>query len=223
MSDDGLTYTFHLRPNVQFQTTDYFKPTRKLNADDVVFTFERMLSESNPWHKVAGASGFPHAQSMGLVKLIKSVSKVDDNTVKFELNEPNATFVPILTMGFASIYSAEYADQLLKANKQADLNVKPIGTGPFVLKSYTKDAVIRYEVNPDVLGREAEDRPADLRDHAGCFGARAEDQGGRMPDRAVAEAAGRHRGEERQVAESERNARVHDGVRRAEYAEETAR
>jgi dipeptide transport system substrate-binding protein len=152
VSADGLTYTFHLRPNVAFQSTDYFKPTRKLDADDVVFTFERMLSESNPWHKVAGASGFPHAQAMGLVKLVKSVSKVDDSTVKFELNAPNATFLSILTMGFASIYPAEYADQLLKANKQTDLNSKPIGTGPFVLKSYTKDAVIRYDVNPAYWG-----------------------------------------------------------------------
>jgi dipeptide transport system substrate-binding protein len=154
VSADGLTYTFHLRPNVQFQTTDYFKPTRALNADDVVFTFERMLDDSNPWHKVAGASGFPHAQSMGLVKLVKSVSKVDDNTVRFELNEPNATFVPILSMGFASIYSAEYADQLLKAGKEVDLNAKPVGTGPFVLKSYTKDAVIRYDVNPTYWGQK---------------------------------------------------------------------
>ncbi|GAB5098367.1 ABC transporter substrate-binding protein [Caballeronia sp. HLA56] len=152
LSSDGLTYTFHLRPNVQFQTTDYFKPTRPLNADDVVFTFERMLSDSNPWHKIAGASGFPHAQSMGLVKLIKAVTKVDDKTVKFELNEQNATFVPILTMGFASIYSAEYADKLLKANQQVDLNSKPVGTGPFVLKSYTKDAVIRYDVNQRYWG-----------------------------------------------------------------------
>ncbi|MDN7608333.1 ABC transporter substrate-binding protein [Burkholderia multivorans] len=151
-SADGLTYTFHLRPNVAFQTTDYFKPSRPLNADDVVFTFSRMLDDANPWHKVAGASGFPHAQSMGLAKLVKSVSKVDDLTVKFVLNEPNATFVPILTMGFASIYSAEYADQLLKAGKQVDLNAKPIGTGPFVLKSYTKDALIRYDVNPSYWG-----------------------------------------------------------------------
>jgi dipeptide transport system substrate-binding protein len=152
VSADGLTYTFHLRPNVKFQTTDYFKPTRPLNADDVVFTFSRMLDERNPWHKVAGASGFPHAQSMGLTKLIKSVTKTDDSTVKFELNEPNATFVSILTMGFASIYSAQYADQLLKAGKETDLNAKPIGTGPFVLKSYTKDSVIRYDVNPAYWG-----------------------------------------------------------------------
>ncbi len=98
VSADGLTYTFHLRPGVAFQTTGYFKPTRTLNADDVVFTFGRMLDPNNPWHKVTGASGFPHAQSMGLPALIKSVSKVDANTVRFELNEPNATFLSILTM-----------------------------------------------------------------------------------------------------------------------------
>ncbi|PXW29427.1 ABC transporter substrate-binding protein [Paraburkholderia caballeronis] len=152
VSADGLTYTFHLRPNVPFQTTAWFKPTRPFDADDVVFTFARMLDPDNPWHKVTGASGFPHAQSMGLPKLIKSVSKVDDHTVKFVLSEPNATFLSILTMGFASIYPAEYADQLLKAGKPTDLNAQPVGTGPFVLKSYTKDAVIRYDVNPSYWG-----------------------------------------------------------------------
>lgn len=152
VSADGLTYTFHLRPNVQFQTTAWFKPARALNADDVVFTFERMLDPNHPWHKVAGASGFPHAQSMGLTKLVKSVSKVDDSTVRFELTEPNATFLSILTMGFASIYSAGYADQLHKAGKETDLNAKPVGTGPFMLKSYTKDALIRYDVNPAYWG-----------------------------------------------------------------------
>ncbi|CAN7521633.1 ABC transporter substrate-binding protein [Trinickia sp. LjRoot230] len=152
VSSDGLTYTFHLRPQVRFQQTDYFKPTRPLIADDVVFTFTRMLDASNPWHKVTGPNGFPHAQSMGLVKLVKAVTKVDDTTIKFELNEPNATFLPILTMGFASIYSAEYADQLHKAGKETELNAKPIGTGPFVLKSYTKDAIIRYDANPQYWG-----------------------------------------------------------------------
>jgi dipeptide transport system substrate-binding protein len=152
VSADGLTYTFHLRPNVQFQTTPWFKPTRPLDADDVVFTFSRMLDASNPWHKIAGPSGFPHAQSMGLVKLIRSVTKVDGDTVRFTLNQPDATFLPILTMGFASIYSAEYADQLMKAGKPADLNMHPVGTGPFELQSYTKDAVIRYDANPTYWG-----------------------------------------------------------------------
>ncbi|MGU2025224.1 ABC transporter substrate-binding protein, partial [Pseudomonas aeruginosa] len=42
VSDDGKTYTFHLRKGVKFHSTDYFKPTREFNADDVLFTFERM-------------------------------------------------------------------------------------------------------------------------------------------------------------------------------------
>ncbi len=37
ISEDGLTYTFHLRDDVKFHTTDYFKPTRNLNADDVLW------------------------------------------------------------------------------------------------------------------------------------------------------------------------------------------
>ena len=44
ISDDGLTYTFHLRSGVKFHTTEYFKPTRALNADDVVFSFDRSLT-----------------------------------------------------------------------------------------------------------------------------------------------------------------------------------
>ncbi len=36
ISDDGLEYTFKLRPGVKFQTTEFFTPTRELNADDVI-------------------------------------------------------------------------------------------------------------------------------------------------------------------------------------------
>ncbi|KAF0815113.1 Periplasmic dipeptide transport protein [Andreprevotia sp. IGB-42] len=151
-SADGLAYTFTLRKNVAFQSTDYFKPGRALNADDVLFTFNRMLDSNHPWYKSA-PNGYPHAQSFQLPKIVKSVKKVDDYTVRFELNSPEATFVPLLTMGFASIYSAEYAGQLTPA-KAADLNSKPIGTGPFILKSYQKDAVIRYDVNPGYFGNK---------------------------------------------------------------------
>jgi dipeptide transport system substrate-binding protein len=152
VSPDGLRYTFHLRANVQFQKTPWFTPSRPLDADDVIFTFARMLDPGQPWHKVSGPSGFPHALSMQLPKLIKSIDKVDAQTVRFTLNAPNATFLPILSMGFASIYPVEYADQLLKANRTADLNAKPVGTGPFMLRSYQKDAVIRYDVNPGYWG-----------------------------------------------------------------------
>ena len=148
VSPDGKTYTFHLRHGVKFQTTAYFKPTREFNADDVVFTFERMLDKNLPFNKAYPAT-FPYFTDMGLDKLIAKIEKVDPYTVKFTLNEPNAPFIQNLAMEFASIQSAEYADQLLKAGKAADLNQYPVGTGPFIFKSYTKDATIRFDGNPD--------------------------------------------------------------------------
>lgn len=148
VSPDGLTYDFKLRSGVKFHHTDYFTPTRELNADDVVFSFQRMLDPQNPWHKVA-QSGFPHAQSMQLPALIKKIDAPDPLTVRFTLDHPDSTFLATLSMGFASIYSAEYTAQLLKAGKSELLNSQPIGTGPFVFKRFQKDAVVRYEANPD--------------------------------------------------------------------------
>ncbi|WP_297842664.1 ABC transporter substrate-binding protein [Pseudomonas sp.] len=148
ISPDGLTYTFHLRQGVKFHTTDYFKPTRTLNADDVLWSFQRQLDPKHPWH---GKSliGFPYFESMGFTELLKSVEKIDDSTVKFTLTRPESPFLRDMAMAFASIYSAEYGDQLLKSGKTADLNSKPIGTGPFILVRYAKDAQIRYKANPD--------------------------------------------------------------------------
>ncbi|MFH7473808.1 ABC transporter substrate-binding protein, partial [Pseudomonas syringae pv. tagetis] len=51
VSPDCLTYTFHLREVVKFHTTDYFTPTRTLNADDVLLTFNRLLEANHPFRK----------------------------------------------------------------------------------------------------------------------------------------------------------------------------
>lgn len=56
--DNGATYRFHLRRDVSFQKTAWFTPTRKLNADDVVFTFQRIFDRRHPWHNINGSS-FP--------------------------------------------------------------------------------------------------------------------------------------------------------------------
>ncbi|VVM44134.1 Periplasmic dipeptide transport protein [Pseudomonas fluorescens] len=146
VSTDGLTYVFKLRPQVKFHTTEYFKPSRELTAEDVKFSFDRMLDPANPWHKVA-QSGFPHAQSMQLPALIKKIDALDPLTVRFTLDHPDSTFLATLSMGFASIYSAEYADKLMKAGATDKLNSQPIGTGPFVFKRYQKDSQIRYTAN----------------------------------------------------------------------------
>ena len=148
ISPDNLTYTFHLRDGVKFHTTPYFKPTRDFNADDVLFTFNRMLDKDMPFRK-AYPTEFPYFTDMGMDKNIAKVEKIDDKTVKFTLNSVDAAFIQNMAMHFASIQSAEYADKLLKEGKPADINQKPIGTGPFVFKSYQKDSNIRYTGNKD--------------------------------------------------------------------------
>ena len=146
VSDDGKTWTFHLREGVKFHTTPYFKPSRDFNADDVLFTFQRMLDKNHPFRK-AYPSEFPYFTDMGMDRNIASVEKIDEHSVRFTLNEVDAAFIQNMAMSFASIQSAEYADQLLKQGKPADINQKPIGTGPFVFNKYQKDALIRFKGN----------------------------------------------------------------------------
>ncbi len=153
ISDGGKIYTFHLRHGVKFQTTPWFKPTRDFNADDVLFSFERQLDKNNPYHDVSGGT-YSYADSMGFPKLIKSVTKVNNYTVRFTLSHPNAAFLADMAMDFTSILSKQYADQLLKAGHPEQMNQKPVGTGPFQLVHYQKDAVIRYRRNPAYWGKE---------------------------------------------------------------------
>jgi dipeptide transport system substrate-binding protein len=86
---------------------------------------------------------------MSLPALVKSVERVDNATVKFTLVRAEAAFVADLGMDFASIASKEYADKLLAAKNRQDLDLKPVGTGPFVFVDYAKDTAVRYKGNPD--------------------------------------------------------------------------
>ncbi|MFP5076282.1 ABC transporter substrate-binding protein [Rhizobium sp. YIM 134829] len=149
ISDDGTVYTFKLRKGVKFQTTDFFTPSRELTADDVVFSFERQLKADNPWNKYVAGGAWEYADGMGFPGLIKAVEKVDDLTVKFTLNRPEAPFLADLGMDFASILSKEYADKLAADGNMAQLNQMPLGTGPFAFVAYQPDAVIRYKAHPD--------------------------------------------------------------------------
>ncbi|WP_375450280.1 ABC transporter substrate-binding protein [uncultured Devosia sp.] len=149
ISEDGLEYTFHLRAGVKFHTTAYFTPTRDLNADDVIFSFERQYKPDNAFNTYLEGISWDYFQGMDMPKFLKSIEKVDDLTVKITLTEPNAPMLANLGMDFASIMSKEYADQLLAAGTLEQLSTQPIGTGPFQFVDYQTDAVIRYSAFPD--------------------------------------------------------------------------
>jgi dipeptide transport system substrate-binding protein len=154
VSPDGMEVTFHLRKGVKFHSSKLFKPTRDFNADDVLFSFNRMWKEDNPYHKVSGGA-YDYFNDMEMPTLLKSIDKVDDYTVKFTLTKPNAPFLANLGMDFATIMSAEYADAMLKAGKPETVDQQPIGTGPFTFVAYQKDAVIRFKAFPDFWGPKA--------------------------------------------------------------------
>jgi dipeptide transport system substrate-binding protein len=147
VSDDGTTYTFHLRKGVKFHHNKNFTPTRDFNADDVIATFDRMWKKDDPYAKVSGGA-YDYFSDMGMPDLLKSIDKVDDNTVKFGLTKPNAPFIANMAMDFAAIHSKEYMDAMLKAGTPEKVDQDPIGTGPFSFVSYQKDAWIRYKANP---------------------------------------------------------------------------
>jgi dipeptide transport system substrate-binding protein len=154
VSADGTVYTFHLRKNAKWHSNKNFKPTRNANADDVVFMFERQWKEENPFFKVTSPN-HSYFSDMGMPKLLKSVEKVDDYTVRVTLNQPEAPFLANLAMMWASVQSKEYADAMLKAGTPEKIDQDPIGTGPFSLVQYQKDAIIRYKAFPDYWAGKA--------------------------------------------------------------------
>lgn len=145
--DNGATYRFHLRSGVHFQHTNWFKPTRTLNADDVVFSFARMFDRKHPWHNVNGGS-YPYFDSLQFADSVQSVKKIDNNTVEIRLNSPDASFLWHMATHYAPVLSKEYADQLSAVGRQEELDRQPVGTGPFQLSEYRTGQYIRLARNP---------------------------------------------------------------------------
>ena len=96
---------------------------------------------------------YEYFNSMSMPDLIKEIVRVDDYTVKFVLTRPEAPMIANLAMDFASIHSAEYAEKMMDDKNAFDQN--PVGTGPFQLVGYQKDAMIRYKANPDYWAGKA--------------------------------------------------------------------
>ncbi|MGP9802263.1 ABC transporter substrate-binding protein [Rheinheimera sp. NSM] len=143
VSADGKTYRFKLRSNVQFHQTEYFTPGRPLNAQDVLFTFNRIMQTGHPFH-YQGGGNYPFFQSVAWASLVNKVVAESDDSVRFELSRPDSSFLSNLATDFAAILSAEYAEQLVAANTLSRMDSHPIGTGPFRFKEYQKDVLIRY-------------------------------------------------------------------------------
>ena len=75
LSKDKKTYTFYLRKDVEFYPRGEFKPSRPLNADDVLFSFRRQKNKLHPFHNVNGG-GYKFFYSLDLQNQILKIKKI---------------------------------------------------------------------------------------------------------------------------------------------------
>lgn len=153
LSPDRLTWTFRLRRGVKWHTNRQFTPTRDFNADDVLYTFNRMADPAHPYHRVGGTDyGMFDNQ---LRARLERIEKVDDHTVRFVLKTPIAAFLSVLTVEPMSILSAEYGAGMAQANTPDLYNQQPIGTGPFQFVAFQRDSFVRFRAFPGHWARAA--------------------------------------------------------------------
>lgn len=124
VSEDGTEFTFKLRDGVKFHDgTD-------LTAEAVKFALER-TRDINPYMTA----------NFGSITDITAVAPLE---VKVTLAAPMPVFLSILAQPQAAIVSpsavAEFGD---------DFAVNPVGTGPFVFRSYQADTSVVLDANPD--------------------------------------------------------------------------
>jgi cationic peptide transport system substrate-binding protein len=129
---------------VSFHQTDYFTPTRSMNANDVAFSFNRILDKSHPYHPVSGGS-YPFFESVNFSSHIEKIEKINDYTVRFILTKPDSSFLANLATDFPVILSKEYSEKLLTNKALQNIDTLPIGTGPFKLDEYRVGSFIRYK------------------------------------------------------------------------------
>ncbi|GEP12156.1 ABC transporter substrate-binding protein [Methylobacterium gnaphalii] len=141
VSEDGRTYVFTLRDDVQFHSNSRFEPSRALEAEDVVFSFIRQWRPDHPFHRGAR---FAYFHDLGLADALEGIDKLDARRVRFRLKAADTTFLANLAQAFASIESAEYAERLASANAYDEFTTAPIGTGPFEFVDHQPNIALRY-------------------------------------------------------------------------------
>jgi oligopeptide transport system substrate-binding protein len=138
VSKDGLTYTFHLRPNAKFQDG---KP---VTAQDVKFSWERALNPKTESKKSSTYLGdLVGAQEIlqGKTNELSGVKVVDPSTLSVTIDGPKPYFLDKLAQPAAFIVD--------KTNVSIGSTwyKKPNGTGPFKIKQWDKDQLLILERN----------------------------------------------------------------------------
>ncbi|MGH7389206.1 MAG: ABC transporter substrate-binding protein [Candidatus Rokuibacteriota bacterium] len=139
-SRDGLTWTFTLRKGVKFHHG------REVTADDVVYSFTRILDPrvrsgaADVFSGIRGAADF----RAGKVRHVAGITALDRYTVQVALDEAPVPFVSLLAVGHAKIVPREVVER-----DSDGFGVRPVGTGPFKFERWERGREIVLAANAD--------------------------------------------------------------------------
>ncbi|MGO7584155.1 ABC transporter substrate-binding protein [Rhizobium ruizarguesonis] len=140
VSPDGLIYTFKLHKGVKFSNG------REVVASDVKYSIERAVDPKTqgPGAGFFGAIKGFEDETGGKTTTLSGIETPDDSTVIFNLSRPDATFLHVLAINFASVVPKEAVEAAA-----GDFGKKPVGSGTFILKDWTIGQQLIFERNKD--------------------------------------------------------------------------
>lgn len=144
VSQDGRTWTFHLRPDVTWQDGQPF------TANDVAFTFKLLLNKdfgaiyAGQYSIIQGADAYTNGQADD----ISGVKVIDDHTIQITTTKPYAPFLDLLAWTFFPLPEHALSSISPAALLKSDWwKTSPIGTGPYKWYKYVPDQYVELVAN----------------------------------------------------------------------------
>lgn len=146
ISEDGTIYTFHLRQDVQFHNTDYFKfqKPRYVTAEDFVYSFNRIVDS-----KVASPGAWIFQKVAEDETGKPAFTALNDSTLEIRLSQFFPPFLGILAMKYCSVVPREVVEHFGE-----DFRKYPVGTGPFQMKMWEEGVKLVLRKNPNYFERD---------------------------------------------------------------------
>ncbi len=144
ISEDGMTYTFHLRNDVYFHADSVFgDKKRKVTAADFVYSLTRLLDP---------ATASPGAWVLSDVAVTNGkpdITSLNDSTLQIILKRPFPPMAGILAMKYCSVIPHEAVEAYGK-----EFRSHPVGTGPFQLQNWIENVKLVMRKNPYYFEKE---------------------------------------------------------------------
>lgn len=158
VSEDGLVYTFRIRPGIYFQDDPCFTETngqgREVTADDFVYAIKRVAdvntASTGYWafnDRIVGLDAFREASAtadtVDYGREVAGLQALDRYTLQITLKRPYPQLLWILTMHYAAAVPREAVEYY-----GSDFRRNPVGTGPYVLEEWRPNYRIVFARNP---------------------------------------------------------------------------